>query len=79
MARQQGVAEAVVFTGAANTSWEPAPKPDGHPQPLRTNTLDVPFLGTVVAQGFAMPLSDEEKVLVQARFKGRAYMWLGNS
>ncbi|HEY1695181.1 MAG TPA: hypothetical protein VGG39_23595 [Polyangiaceae bacterium] len=79
MARQHGVAEAVVFTGEAGKPWEPAKKPGGNPQPLRSSTLDVPFLGTVVAQGFGTTLTDEEKAIVQARFKGRAHMWLSNS
>ena len=78
MAGKTGIAEAVVVVGPPGKSWEPRRAPGGQPQPEKTSVLEVPFLGTVVAQGFAKTLSKKEKEVVDGRFQGRQSMWLSN-
>ena len=78
MAGKTGIAEAVVFTGPPGMSSAPSKTPSGDPQPEKSSFLEVPFLGSVVAQGFAKTLSKKEKEIVAARFKGRPSMWMSN-
>jgi hypothetical protein len=79
MASKPGIVEAVVFTAPVGVPWEPTKTPAGDPQPAKTSSLQVPFRGTVVAQGFTRVLTDKEKEIVQARFKGRSWMWITTS
>jgi hypothetical protein len=79
MVGKPGIAEAVVFLGKPGTPSAPSKTPGGHPQPEKSSILEIPLLGTVVAQGFAKSLTDAEKEIVQARFKGRPSMWLNSS
>lgn len=78
MASKTGIAEAVVFTGPPGAPSAPTKTPGGDPQPEKSSFLEVPFLGSVVAQGFAKTLSKKEKEIVEARFKGKPSMWLSN-
>lgn len=78
MASKPGIVEAVVFTGPPDASW-PSKTPSGDPQPEKSSLLQVPQLASFVAQGFAKPLTQKQKEIVHARFKGRAFMWLSNS
>ncbi len=76
MAGKTGISLAGVFTAGPDVPWEPNPKPDGGPVPMVTSVLQVPMLGTIVAQGFTRDLNSEDRAVVERRFPGRTATWL---
>jgi hypothetical protein len=75
LAGRTNVALAVVFTAPEGVPWKPSQGPDGGPEPSITSVLQVPMLGSVVAQGFFGSLSEDQKHLVEKRFPGRTAVW----
>lgn len=70
---------AVVFVAGPDVLSEPSKKRDRGPQPKATSTLQVPMLGSIVAQSFGIELTAEQRSVVEARFAGRTATWLANA
>jgi hypothetical protein len=75
MTSRPGIASVAVFTSPPGASRLPGSRLDAGPQPAASSILEVPMLGTVVAQAFTWSLSDHEKALVEARFPGQLATW----
>jgi hypothetical protein len=77
MASKPGISEAVAFVGPPGDPWlttiGPVPPAAG-----TRSVLNVPFLGSVLAEGYTRALSEREKEVVVSRFPGRPSMWLSN-